>query len=214
VVFVNTKILIFTPRLRLYGRAVHAAFAMLHAAPCPVVWMQTEHDNPYPVEGGDNGNRNITRLYQQAQEVALRGNYTHLLTLEDDMVPPVDAIAKLLSCAAPVAYSLYCWRRAPYHWSAYRTLHETDGASLSDNNPWQAAEQGKAGAVVDVAGVGRGCTLIRRDALEAVPFRCAYGVGGSTDWYFALDCQAAGVRQVAHLGVQCGHITQIGRAHV
>ena len=204
----TAKILIFTPRLRLYGRAVQAAFAMLHAAPCPVVWMQSEHDNPYPTTGHD-GNQNITRLYQQARKTALQGDYTHLLTLEDDMVPPVDVIANLLRCDAPVAYSLYCWRRAPFHWSAYRTLHETDGASLSDNNPWQAAELGNANAVIDVAGVGLGCTLIRRDALETVPFRCAYGVGGSTDWYFALDCQAAGVRQVAHLGVQCGHITTV-----
>jgi hypothetical protein len=202
------KILVYTPRLRLYGRAVQAAFAMLHAAPCPVVWMQSEHDNPHPTEGYD-GNQNLVHLYSQARTVALQGDYTHLLTLEDDMVPPVDAIARLAACDAPVAYSLYCWRRAPYHWSAYRTLHETDGASISDNNPWQAAEQAHRDTVIDVAGVGLGCTLIRRDALERVPFRCAYGVGGSVDWYFALDCQAANVRQVAHLGVRCGHITPV-----
>jgi hypothetical protein len=37
------------------------------------------------------------------------------------------------------------------------------------------------------------------------------GVGPANDWTFALDCQAAGVRQMHHLGVTCGHILPDGR---
>jgi hypothetical protein len=199
-----TRILVVTPRLRLYGAAVAAAHAMFRAYGQPVEWLQIEGDQP-----SSDGNQNVLHNYTVARERFLAGTYTHLLTLEDDMVPPPDALDLLLATGAPVAYSLYCWRRAPYHWSAYRTLNETDGASLSDHNPWEAQRLAQAGAVIGVAGVGLGCTLMDRATVEAVPFRCPPGAGGANDWYFALDCQAAGIRQVSHLGVRCGHITPL-----
>lgn len=203
-----TRILIFTPRLRLYGQAIAAAYAMIRAYGAPVEWLQVQNDQPHPPTGHD-GNQNVLHLYTLARQRMLSGDYTHLLCLEDDMVPPPDALSRLLATGAPVAYSLYCWRRPPHYWSAYRTLSEMSGASISDNNPWQAVDLAKSEAVIDVAGVGLGCTLISRATVEAVPFRCPYGVGGANDWYFALDCQAAGIRQAAHLGVRCGHISDV-----
>jgi hypothetical protein len=201
-----TRVLVFTPRLRLHGRSVAAAHAMFRAYGRPVEWLQVEGDQPYPTTGPD-GNQNVLHLYALARTRMLAGNYTHLLCLEDDMVPPEHALSALLAVNAPVAYSLYCWRRPPHHWSAYRTLHEFDGASLSDNNPWHAQELATKDTVLDVVGVGLGCTLIDRATIEAVPFRCPVGAGGANDWYFAIDLQTAGVRQVAHLGVRCGHIS-------
>jgi hypothetical protein len=198
------RIFVATPRLRLYGIAVAAAHAMFRAYGGPVEWLQIEGDQPH-----SDGNQNVLHNYEVARTRFLAGDYTHLLTLEDDMVPPPNALSLLLATGAPAAYSLYCWRRTPYHWSGYRTLNETDGASLSDHNPWEAQRLAQSGAVLDVAGVGLGCTLIDRATVETVPFRCPPGAGGANDWYFALDCQAAGIRQVAHLGVRCGHITPV-----
>jgi hypothetical protein len=200
------RILIVTPLLRHYGAAITAMHRMISATPHPVEVLLLHGDQPHSGNAHD-GNQNVLHNYEVARQRFLSGDYTHLLTLEDDMVPPPDALNLLLVTSAPVAYSLYCWRRTPYHWSAYRTLEELGGASISDNNPWQAQQQAQNNAVIEVVGVGLGCTLIDRATVERIPFRCPYGIGGANDWYFALDCQAAGVRQVAHLGVRCGHIT-------
>lgn len=209
------RVLVFTPRVRLYGAALAATYAMLRAYGGPVEWLEVIGDNPAgePVPG-PVGNQNILHNYNTARDRMLSGEYTHLLTLEDDMVPPPDALTRLLSVGAPVAYALYCWRRPPYNWSAYRTLNEFDGASISDDNPWQAAAQGKVGAIIPTAGVGLGCTLIDRATLAAIPWRCPPEGGGANDWYFALDCQAQGVRQMAHLGVRCGHIADSPSARI
>jgi hypothetical protein len=201
------RILVFTPRLRLHGRSVAAAHAMFRAYGGPVEWLQIENDQPRGACGpGHDGNQNVLHNYRIGRARMLAGDYTHMLCLEDDMVPPPDAIDTLLAVGASVAYGLYCWRRPPYHWSAYKTIHEMDGVSISDDNPWQAQQRAQAGAIIPVAGVGLGCTLIDRTTAEAVPWRCPEGVGGANDWYFALDCQARGLRQAAHLGVRCGHI--------
>jgi hypothetical protein len=68
-----------------------------------------------------------------------------------------------------------------------------------------------------VDGVGFGCTLIRRDVLEAVSFRLPDDVargGACTDWMFAGDLAARGVHQVCHFGVVCGHIAMEPSARV
>jgi hypothetical protein len=200
------RIFVATPRLRLYGVAVAAAHAMFRAYGGAVEWLQLENDQPYPCHGPE-GNQNVLHNYAVARQRFLTSDCTHLLTLEDDMVPQPDVLTRLVAAASPVAYSLYCWRRPPYHWSAYRTLHETDGISWSDHNPWEAQRLAQADAVIEVAGVGLGCTLIDRATVATLPFRCPYGIGGANDWYFALDCQQAGLRQVAVLGARCGHIT-------
>ena len=47
-----------------------------------------------------------------------RGAYAYLLTLESDMLPPVDVIERLMATGADVAYALYCFR-ASRKWSAF-----------------------------------------------------------------------------------------------
>lgn len=210
------RILIFTARLRYEGPAIASVYTMLRATGARCEWLQVD-EQPYGREGpGAIGNQNILYLLTLARERLLSGDYTHLLCLEDDMVVPPDALDKLLAVGSPVAYSLYCWRRGPPHlWSVYRRLDEDGGASWSDDEPHTVAAMAQRGEVIDVAGVGLGCTLIDRATVEAIPWRLA-GNGGraSCDWYFAVDCQRAGIRQRAHLGVQCGHLQTMPSARV
>jgi hypothetical protein len=74
--------------------------------------------------------------------------------------------------------------------------------------------RGKFGTVIPCEGVGFGCTLIRRNVLEAVEFRrdvsSAMRRKFADDWTFALDVKAAGFTSAAHLGVLCGHIQRDG----
>jgi hypothetical protein len=202
------RILIVTPLLRSYGRAITAAHRLVRRAPCPVEWMLLSEQ---PHAGYDY--RNVLHANNRARTAMLAGDYSHLLMLEDDMVPPPEALGLLLGCEAPVAYGLYCWRRGGRHlWSAYRA-----GQSLSQADPVGAAVAFAAGAVRETHGVGFGVALIRRDVLEAVPFRLPddYDRGGAcTDWMFSLDCAERGVAQISHFGVVCGHIAMEPSARV
>lgn len=195
-----TKILAITPVWRELDFVIEAQQAMLDTSPAPVDWWRCGVQT-YPTPD----NRNISVMYQAAVMRARAGGYTHLLTLEDDILPPADALQKLLSADAPVAYSLYCWRRSGHHWSAYRALMEDSGASWSDDEPHTIAAKAKEGQVIEVAGVGNGCTLIDLSVFDRIMWRCAKKDRAAQDWHFALDAQAAKIRQVAHLGVQCGH---------
>jgi hypothetical protein len=201
------RILAVTPRYRRLGRAIVAAIRMIDAAPCPVEHLDMANDQPFGREGpGRTGNLNVLYLYSRAREIFLRGDWTHMLTLEDDIVPPADAISKLLACDAPVAYSLYCWRRVGHPWSLYRILFEDSGASWIKDRPLEAERLARNGEVRDVMGLGLGCTLIRRDVLEQIAFRQPATGRAACDWYFALDVGKAGIQQVGHFGVACGHI--------
>lgn len=200
------RILAVTPRYRRIAAAETARAAMLDAAGVAVDWIDMIGDQPYGSAGpGPHGNRNILHLYTRARDLCLASGYTHLLTIEDDMLPPSDALPRLLAADAPVVYSLYCWRRADHPWSLYRVVFEDSGDSWLSARPHIARQHARDGAVVPVAGLGLGCTLIRRDALAAVPWRLGAS-GAACDWYFAVDCQTAGVGQVGHFGVACGHV--------
>ena len=205
-------ILIFTPRLRLIGRCLQSVYAAKQAYGKPVHHLEMQHEQPYGTDGpGPAGNNNILHQLAAMRTMMLAGDWSHVLIVEDDMVVPAHAIQSLLDCDAPVAYSLYCWRRGPPHfWSAYHYLFEDGGASWSDDQPHTIAARAQHGDVLDVVGVGLGCTLIRRDVLARVPFRLSdNGMRASVDWYFAVDCQAAQIRQVCNLGVQCGHVIRL-----
>lgn len=195
------RVLLFTPRLRAFGRSLVSAYRMRQAWGRPIDCLEIQHDQPHP-----DGNQNVLHLYREARRVLLANpHYTHLLTLEDDMVVPENALTLLMDLDAPVAYSVYCWRWGPPHrLSAYRYVFDGSGASWGTDEPHTARRYLETARPIDVAGLGLGCTLIRRDVLEAIDFRL--GGKAANDWYFAVDCQKAGARQVAHFGVVSGHI--------
>jgi hypothetical protein len=174
----------------------------------------------FPWCGYGDGERDsrdiIADKYNAGRTKALEGGYDAMLTIESDMVVPQDAITRLLACDADVAYGMYIFRRMPYAWSAYSYMFEEarmTGIPLSNVPERARADWGK---VVDVDGVGLGCTLIKRHVLEASPFRAdgglhADGTRSHCDWYFAIDVLNAGFTQRCDTGLLCGHITELDR---
>lgn len=199
----SPSVLVYTPLWRSYARAAASRAALLEAAPCPVE-LVTDAEQVYPPPD----QRNVLHAYERARERLLASDHTHLLCLEDDMVCPPDTAARLLAADTPVTYGLYTWRRQGHPWSAYRHVYVDSGVSWSEDSPWEAAKLLRLGGVVETKGLGMGCTLIARAVLQAIPFRLfnPTGQGPANDWSFAVDCQAAGVRQAHHFGVVCGHM--------
>ena len=203
------KILLFCPlnpeldhkgnrTVQLFGRTNQSIFRQDY----PVIDIFfSKGDNPH---FDNNGRHNIAHNYNKARRFALDNGYDALFTVEADMIIPPDALTRLLATGAPVAYGLYCFK-ATSTWSAFTELGMDSGRSLRKDPARAKAEWGK---VIDVAGVGHGCTLIRREVLEAIEFRTdELRPHVHNDWCFAYDCQQHGFRQVCDLGVVCGHIS-------
>ena len=159
---------------------------------------QLDHFMP---SGADKQPNSIARKYEWARTMALEGGYDALLTAESDMLLPPDALERLMTAGADVAYGLYCFRQSPYHWNACSELTRFE-ARLWTENPESAVQ--RWGAIAAVKGLGLGCTLIRREVLETVTFR--YHPTAQADHYFALDTALCGFNQVVDTTVICGHI--------
>ena len=140
--------------------------------------------------------------HNRARQMALDGGYDAMWSVEADMVLPPDALTKLWAVDADVVYGLYCARRAGM-WLLFPTTDGLVGTSIVADK----LEARRAwGRVVKSEGAGFGCTLIRRNVLEAIEFRRPETSAFADDWFHAMDCKEAGFRQAHHCGVICGHI--------
>jgi hypothetical protein len=192
------KVLVATPVMR--GELMTRAW---------LSWYQMDWDGQldfYQVIGGDDASKpydNVVRKYNEIRQVVLSNGYDALMTVESDMIVPKDALRRLAAVDADVAYGLYVWRHGIPFWTAYTELKADRGTPIS-MYPERAKEAW--GQVIDVQGVGHGCTLIHRQVLEAMIFKWEPGEFGCCDWHMALDCLEMGLTQKCDLGVVCGHI--------
>lgn len=194
----SKHVLIFTPT---YGDGPHPDCI-------PSVKAQTfdgrvEHQvswhNPHP--GRDF--RNVLAQYERAHAWLLSSSADALLLVEHDMVLPPHALTTLYDIDAPVVYGVYVFRHGMLVVNACRYENRrTVGESLS-LYPAEL-EIAKQRGQVDVSGLGFGCMLIRRPALEQLRFR-PDGDLPLPDRTFALDCVRAGIRQVARFDVPVAH---------
>lgn len=201
----SAKILVYVPMLRMYGRCLQSILRLR--------WPETQLDIVFAKGGEDESLTRFERVsakYEAGRRLCLAGGYEAMVTIEDDMIVPADALERMWETGADVAYGLYVWRKSNKHeWNAYTEVTSGHGVSLiADARAAKAAW----GTVVEVAGIGNGCTLIRRPALEAIPFKVH--AAACCDWNLALEAQRLGIRQVCDLGVVCGHMTSESEAQV
>lgn len=134
---------------------------------------------------------------------------THLLFLDDDVVPPVDALEKLLAANVPVISGLYPSEFFDNESGVIRTRQNVF-ANLRDDGE---LEEAKGKGVQEIKSCGGGCLLIRRDVLEQLEapwFKFLYDDTGKMnkgeDVYFGMKLAEAGIPLYAHFEVQCNHV--------
>lgn len=151
----------------------------------------------------------ILYKYRKAQAEFLRSSCDVLLTIEDDMIVPPKTILQLLESLYKydIVHGLYCFRTiGDYPWCSYPELSQSTSTRPNDPKYRARFEQAfRDEALVQVQGVGLGCTMIRRRVVERINFTRR----GPTDcdWYFALDANELGFRTAADMRVRCGHMT-------
>lgn len=197
------RIFVFTPVYRLEPETVAALFALEWDG--PITW-HLQRDNPY----GDDGRKNILHQYQKGREAFLAGDYDAMLVVESDVIPPPDALKKLVALNVDVAYGVYVFRGDPpiiNIFERYPQPARNTGESLTIH-PGKLKKAVKAGKVA-CSGGGLGCTLIKRHALERFEFRMERTA--HCDTYFTRDVYQAGLSMVAEMSVICGHKHEDGR---
>lgn len=188
------RVMVYIPQVRTFGRPLMSVMRLQ--------WPELDiiHARGHEGEATDRYER-VVNQYREGRRILLAGPWDAMLTVEDDMIVPSDTIGKLLATEADIAYGLYVWRADRRHvWNAYPEVTEKRATPFT-------TEQAKAawGRVIDVAGIGNGCTLIRRRVLEAIDF--SKRGAGCADWYLSVDAQALGFTQRCDLSVVCGHMT-------
>ena len=155
---------------------------------------------------GKASTANVLAQYVRGRELTLDGDYDAILTIEHDMQIPADALQALWDTGAPVAYGVYVFRQgAGATLNAWELLPNAKNPGESLSLHPRKADRARRQVIVPVSGVGFGCTLIRREVLERIPFRGGESGTEAPDVPFATDCLRAGVRQIAHFGVLCAH---------
>lgn len=135
--------------------------------------------------------------------------FTHLMMMDSDIVPPENIVDLLLACdsdlaAAPVPIMMHGYIVSNILIPTDKPGTYTFMTELVDaDEPFEAA------------GAGTGCVLIRRKVFETVPwpwFRYEEkpdGSRGGEDIYFSLKAAQYGFRYKVHPKAICGHIKKM-----
>jgi len=151
--------------------------------------------------------RNVFHQYQRIRAEFLAGAWDALLCMEhDNALPDSGALQRMYDTPAPVVYAPYVFRHGMRVLSTAQRLpapYTSLGSSLAGYADELAAA--RAAGSWPVSGVGFGCTLMRRAAVERVPFRGGADGLGLPDMPFAQDCLAAGVMAMGRFDVPVLH---------
>jgi GT2 family glycosyltransferase len=142
----------------------------------------------------------VAQARNKACEVFLQTDCSHLVFIDDDVIPPDDALLRLLDCQVDiVGANVPIWRRAsgivPTAQIGDRFVTETQG-------------------LVEVDKIGTGFLCIHRRVIEALtPPWFAYTMISKTgteilgeDYYFCKKAKEAGYKIYLLADCLCGHI--------
>jgi hypothetical protein len=95
----------------------------------------------------------------EACKQCLIEGWDYLFFLDSDVIPPADAIQRLIQKGKPIISGLYCRRSSPH----------AVPVAIKDGQWLTTLPKNKNNPLVEVHQVGAGCLLIRRNVLEQLP---------------------------------------------
>ncbi len=142
--------------------------------------------------------RNVLR-----QKVLDEG-YDYFLSLEQDILPPIDVIEKLLQRGKEVVTGVYHKQGTlpGGRKTSYALLYTEQNGKLVLVHP----ERLKQNKLIPIHACGLGCILIHRSVLEKVTFRKPNQGVAQDDMMFCYDAQKAGFHLYADPIVICEHL--------
>lgn len=135
------------------------------------------------------------------REVFLRGDYSHLLFLDQDVILPPDGLAKLLAHDLPFVSGIYC---KEFDGEEYAMVLMPDWRTRRNGIKVTPAVrlENKQG-LVRIGGAGFGCLLIQRALVDGIELRYTEEVGN--DLAFSEDVGRLGMDMFCDVSLRCGH---------
>lgn len=157
----------------------------------------------------DKARARLVHGRNRIRQFVLDEKYDYFLSLEQDVVPPVDVIERLLNRDMPIVSGVYLNKVTRE--GEKPALQVMAGIFYS-----QEEEKNKIvrsigfmslfpSRLIPVAYTGLGCILIRRDVLENVSFRYQENDRACDDIYFCSDAREKGYPIYLDSSVLCAH---------
>ena len=192
------RVLVFSPQGP-RGLEPEVLKSLVNQRQCPSFDLLVTRDNPF--RAMRQASQNIQLNYEKMRQLVLTEGYEKVWIVEADTIPPEDALARLLRVPSPVASGLYAFRHCtpPVPNVARPGVHRhSQGTQFG----WEEIQKAW-GETIEVSGCGMGCLLIDSKALEGFCFERPEGE--DLDCLFNTYCWNQGIKQMADLGVICGH---------
>jgi FkbM family methyltransferase len=133
--------------------------------------------------------------------------YDYLFCVDSDIVLPNDALARLIAADKDVVSGLYIQRKPGHH---ILEIYEDAPNGGTQNAKW---ENLKGRGLVEIAGCGFGCVLVKGDVLRTMPYphfvyksALDHAHTFSEDVYFCLEARKHGFKIWADTSLLCEHI--------
>ena len=193
----DNSVLVFCPTSRVEPETVRAIFEQDYAGPHDILFTR---DNPYGHDDREDDYANILHNYRRMRRTFLAGDYEAVWCIESDVIPPRDALSKLMAVEGDTVGGLYALRYGVEPTS--NVFPKGIEAGIGKWMDWD--EVGRNwGKVIESGGTCLGCVLIRREILEQVDFRSALPCANDVGWM--VDLYRLGKKQMCDLSVVCGH---------
>lgn len=155
----------------------------------------------------ENARDRIVSSRNLLREYAIKNNYDYLLSLEQDVIPPLDIIERLLSHDKKVISGIYFARniingKASLIPLAYVEIPSDD--ELPPMRPLNEYELFYSQNLVKIVSCGLGCVLIHRDILKEIKFR--YDLNTFDDRWFCIDLFNKKIGLYCDVSVKCKHM--------
>lgn len=152
----------------------------------------------------------VTRAHNLLRKEVLEKGYDYLLNLDQDVIPPADAIERLSSHKKKIVMGLYFGhhfveqlneqRIMPFAWNF--TENKNEFGDVRYINPEETFEPG----LIKIAFTGAGCMFIHRSVLERIKFRYDDKYDAWDDRWFGFDAYEKGFTVYLDNTVKCRHL--------
>jgi len=153
--------------------------------------------------------RNILR------QIALEEDYKYFLSLEQDVIPPVDVLEQLMSRKENIVTGVYYkYFNLQYHHQGknIKTVKQLMPLlfgyipGITTKMRFLSQQDVEAPAFFPIRFCGLGCILIHRDVLKKVKFRADASVNCHDDLWFCNDALHHGFKIYVDTKVKCKHM--------
>jgi hypothetical protein len=144
----------------------------------------------------------MTAARNLIREVLLRGDYTHLLFLDQDVILPTYGLERLLSHRLPVISGIYCKELGFVHYAMVALPNRKPDSSGLVVTPVNEID---GDDVLEIEAAGFGCLLLERRLCHSTEFRYDRHGTKDSDLMFCADIRAQGIQIFCDAGVHCAH---------